>query len=106
MTLQSADGNDKEALLNEMGGMPTIFHCLQFERRQSQAFIRDEIMAKVGELGVAVYDCILAGVCPSVLVGRVELGSPTLYRVKAVKREVGEVVGNGKHTNANFHHDT
>ena len=72
----------------------------------NQAFMRDEIMEKIGKLGVAVYDCIVAGVSPSVLVGRVELGSPTLYRVKAVKREVGEVVGNGKHTNANFHHDT
>ena len=55
---------------------------------QSQAFTRDEIMAKVGELGVAVYDCILAGVSPSVLVGRVELGSPSSYRVRKVKREL------------------
>ena len=50
-------------------------------------------MAKVGKLGLAVYDCILAGVCPSVLVGRVEFGSPSLYRVKTVRREVGELVG-------------
>ena len=57
----------------------------------SQAFIRDEIMQKVGELGVAVYDCIVAGVSPSVLVGRVELGSPSLYRVKKVRREVGKI---------------
>jgi hypothetical protein len=49
-------------------------------------------MEKIGELGVAVFDCIVSGVCPSVLVGRVELGSPTLYRVKAVRREVGELV--------------
>lgn len=49
-------------------------------------------MAKVGELGVAVFDCLRAGVCPSALVGRVELGSPTLYRVKKVRREVGELV--------------
>ena len=34
-------------------------------------------MEKIGELGVAVFDCILAGVCPSVLVGRVEFGSPS-----------------------------
>lgn len=54
----------------------------------SQAFLRDEIMKKVGELGVAVYDCLVTGVCPSVLVGRVESGSPTLYRVKKVRREV------------------
>lgn len=58
---------------------------------QNQAFLRDEIMARVRQLGVAVYDCILAGVSPSVLVGRVELGSPTLYRVKKVRKEVGEV---------------
>ena len=50
-------------------------------------------MAKVGPLGVAVWDCIRAGVCPSVLVGRVEFGAPSLYRVKKVRREVGEVVG-------------
>lgn len=49
-------------------------------------------MAKVGVLGVAVYDCLRAGVSPSVLVGRVELGSPTLYRVKKVRREVGELL--------------
>jgi len=54
-------------------------------------------MAKCGELGVAVYDCIVAGICHSVLVGRVELGSPSLYRVrrvvKQVRREVGELMG-------------
>ncbi len=55
---------------------------------QSQAFMRDEIMEKIGKLGGAVFDCILAGVCPSVLVGRVEFDSPSLYRVKAVRREV------------------
>ena len=48
------------------------------------------------ELGVAVYDCLRAGVSPSVLVGREEFGSPTLYRVrrvvKLVRREVGELV--------------
>jgi hypothetical protein len=60
---------------------------------QSQAFIRDEIMAKVGELGVAVWDCLVSGISPLSLVGRVELGSPTLYRVKKVRREVGELVG-------------
>jgi hypothetical protein len=49
-------------------------------------------MEKVGKLGVAVFDCIVSGICPSVLVGRVELGSPTLYRVKKVRREVGELV--------------
>ncbi len=49
-------------------------------------------MEKVGKLGVAVWDCLVAGVSPSVLVGRRELGSPTLYRVKAVRREVGEVI--------------
>ena len=58
----------------------------------SQAFLRDEIMAKVGELGVAVFDCLRSGVSPSVLVGRVEFGSPSLYRVKKVRREVGELV--------------
>lgn len=45
-------------------------------------------MEKIGMLGVAVFDCIVSGVCPSVLVGRVEFGSPSLYRVKAVRREV------------------
>jgi len=34
----------------------------------------------------------VSGIDPSVLVGRVELGSPSLYRVKKVRREVGEVV--------------
>ena len=58
----------------------------------SQAFLRDEIMAKVGKLGVAVWDCLRSGIDPSVLVGRVELGSPSLYRVKKVRREVGELV--------------
>ena len=43
-------------------------------------------------LGVAVFDCIVAGVSPLVLVGRDELGAPSLYRVKAVRREVGELV--------------
>ena len=57
----------------------------------SQAFLRDEIMAKVGKLGVAVWDCLRSGIDPSVLVGRVELGSPTLYRVRKVRREVGEI---------------
>jgi len=42
-------------------------------------------MAKVGELGGAVWDCIVSGVCPSVLVGRVEFGSPSWYRVKKVR---------------------
>ena len=60
----------------------------------NQALLRDEIMEKIGKLGVAVYDCIVAGVSPSVLVGRVELGSPTLYRVRKVRREVGELVLN------------
>ncbi len=48
---------------------------------------------------MAVFDCLVSGVSPSVsgvspsvLVGRVELGSPSLYRVKAVRREVGELV--------------
>ena len=52
----------------------------------SQAFMRDEIMEKIGKLGVAVFACVLAGVCPSILVGRVEFGSPSLYRIKKVKR--------------------
>jgi hypothetical protein len=54
----------------------------------NQALLRDEIMEKIGKLGVAVYDCIVAGVSPSVLVGRVELGRPSLYRVRRVRREV------------------
>ena len=54
----------------------------------NQALLRDEIMEKIGKLGVAVYDCIVAGVSPSVLVGRVELGRPCLYRVRRVRREV------------------
>ena len=33
-------------------------------------------MAKVGARGLAVFYCLGAGVCPSVLVGRVEFGSP------------------------------
>lgn len=45
-------------------------------------------MTKVGVLGVAVWDCLLSGVSPSVLVGRVELGRPSLYRVRRVRREV------------------
>ena len=76
--------------------MPATADNRAVSQDQSQAFIRDEIMAKVGELGVAVYDCILAGVSPSVLVGRVELGSPTLYRVKKVRREVGEMNRSGR----------
>ncbi len=55
-------------------------------------------MEKCGELGGAVWDCIVSGVCPSVLVGRAELGSPSLYRirrfVKTVKREVVEFTTN------------
>ncbi len=35
-------------------------------------------------LGVAVWDCIVSGVCPSVLVGRDDFGAPSSYRVKAV----------------------
>lgn len=58
----------------------------------SQAFMREEIMAKIRKLGVAVWDCILAGVSPLVLVGRDEFGSPSSYRVKKVKRAVGELV--------------
>ena len=79
--------------------VPTVhLACLDRAVHQdpSQAFIRDEIMEKVGVLGVAVWDCLLAGVCPSVLVGRVELGNPSWYRVrrvvKQVRREVGELV--------------
>ena len=53
-------------------------------------------MQKVGPLGVAVLDCLVSGASPSVLVGRDEFGSPSLYRVrrvvKLVRREVGEVV--------------
>ena len=49
-------------------------------------------MEKVGPLGGAVWDCLVSGVSPLVLVGRDELGAPTLYRVKAVRREVGEMV--------------
>jgi hypothetical protein len=59
---------------------------------QSQAFIRDEIMQKIGPLGVAVWDCLVSGVSPFALVGRVELGAPSLYRVRKVRREVGELV--------------
>ena len=51
-------------------------------------------MQKIGPLGVAVFDCIVSGACPSVLVGRYELGAPSLYRVKKVRREVGELVNN------------
>lgn len=68
--------------------VPLASHDRAVHQNQSQAFIRDEIMEKIGELGVAVFDCLRAGVCPSVLVGRDELGSPTLYRVRKVKREV------------------
>ncbi|MDP7066244.1 MAG: hypothetical protein QF637_01350 [Acidimicrobiales bacterium] len=46
-------------------------------------------MAKVG--GVAVFDCLRSGVSPLSLVGRVELGAPSLYPVKAVKKRVGKV---------------
>ena len=48
-------------------------------------------MAKVGELGVAVFDCILKGVSPSVLVGRVEFGAPSLYRVKKVVKSLSRL---------------
>ncbi len=41
-------------------------------------------MEKIGVLGVAVWDCIVSGVCPSVLVGRDDFGAPSSYRVKAV----------------------
>ena len=58
----------------------------------NQAFIRDEIMAKVGELGVAVFDCLCSGVCPSVLVGRAELGSRNLFRVREVGGHVSKIV--------------
>lgn len=68
--------------------VPLASHDRAVNQDQSQAFLRDEIMEKVGDLGVAVFDCISTGVCPSVLVGRVELGSPSLYRVKKVRREV------------------
>jgi len=50
---------------------------------------------KIGALGVAVFDCLVSAINPSVLVGRVEFGSPSSYRVKKVKREVGELVGVG-----------
>ena len=72
--------------------VPLASHDRATSQDQSQAFLRDEIMEKVGELGVAVYDCILAGVCPSVLVGRVEFGAPSFYRVQKVRREVGELL--------------
>ncbi len=62
------------------------------QQDQSQAFIRDEIMEKIGPLGVAVWDCLRAGISPSVLVGRVELGSPSLYRVRRVVKQVGELL--------------
>ena len=71
--------------------VPLASHDRATYQEPNQAFIRDEIMQKVGELGVAVYDCLVSGVSPSVLVGRVELGSPSLYRVKKVRREVGEL---------------
>lgn len=45
-------------------------------------------MAKVGELGVAVFDCLRSGIDLSVLVGLGDFGSPNLYRVKKVRREV------------------
>jgi len=72
--------------------VPLASHDRAISQDQSQALIRSEIIKKLGELGVAVFDCIVSGVCPSVLVGRGEAGSPTLYRVKAVRREVGELV--------------
>ena len=68
--------------------VPLASHDRAVPQDPSQAFMRDEIMAKVGKLGGAVFGCILAGVCPSVLVGRVEFDSPSLYRVKKVRREV------------------
>ncbi len=71
--------------------VPLASHDRAVSQEPSQAFLRDEIMAKCGALGVAVFDCIVSGVCPSVLVGRVELGKASLYRVRKVRREVGEV---------------
>ena len=68
--------------------VPLASHDRAIQQDPSQAFLRDEIMEKIGVLGVAVFDCLRAGVCPSVLVGRVELGNPSSYRVKKVKREV------------------
>ena len=41
---------------------------------------------------MAVFDYLVSGVSPSVLVGREELESPTLYWVKKVRREVGELI--------------
>jgi len=86
---------DTQKAQNRRKYVPTV-PLASFDRavnqEPSQAFIRDEIMEKVGPLGVAVFDCLVTGGSPSVLVGRVELGSPTLYRVrravKAVRREV------------------
>jgi hypothetical protein len=74
--------------------VPLASHDRAVSQDQSQAFLRDEIMLKVGELGVAVFDCLVAGVSPSVLVGNVELGNPTTYRVKKVRGEVGAVTTN------------
>ena len=71
--------------------VPLASHDRAVSQEPSQAFMRDEIMEKIGDLGVAVYDCLRAGVCPSVLVGRIDFGSPSLYRVKKVRREVGEL---------------
>ena len=71
--------------------VPLASHDRAVNQEPSQAFLRDGIMAKIGKLGVAVLDCLQAGIDPSVLVGRVELGSPSLYRVKKVRREVGEL---------------
>ena len=71
--------------------LPLASYDRAVNQDQSQAFIRDEIMTKVGVLGVAVWDCLLSGVSPSVLVGRVELGSPTLYQVKKVRALVQRI---------------
>jgi hypothetical protein len=74
--------------------VPLASHDRAVGQDQNQAFIRDEIMQKVGELGVAVWDYLVSGTSPSVLVGREELGNPTLYRVKRVVQRLGELVVN------------
>ena len=72
--------------------VPLASHDRAVSQDQSQAFLRDEIMEKIGALGVAVFDCLVSGVSPLVLVGRDGLGSPSWYRVRKVRREVGELV--------------
>ena len=73
---------------------PSILAELQPSRRPYSAVVdkfRDLVAEKVGDLGVAILDQRLAGRDTKALVGKMELGRPSVWQVKRTVQAVKEL---------------